>query len=317
MIMLKYCEMNLDRASNFRKDISWLENKKQHNSQWLVMFEDKSLFCTQTNKPLFLSLEEILNLNIENKLLSDAIFLGLEGELSYFVLDLTNHNEQTLNKVNQLGEFCDVRQFGPNIENQLASILILARALCHWHRTHKFCGYCGTINKLVEAGHSRICTNSDCLHQTFPRTDPAVIMLVQKTFPDGIERCLLGRQASWPEGVYSTLAGFVDPGETLEKSVQREVLEESGITVENVKYIASQPWPFPSSIMLGFISTAVSSTIEVDQDELEQASWFTREELKTFKNWGDESEGLKLPRKDSISRFLIDYWIDENSSTGI
>jgi len=307
--MLKYCEMNLDRASNFRKDNTWLADKKKHNSQWLVMFEDKNLFCNDTNEPIFLSLEQLLSLNIDKGLLSDAIFLGLDAEVSYFVLDLSGDNDQILNKATQLGEFYDIRQFGPSIENQLASILILARALCHWHRTHKFCGRCGTINKLVEAGHSRTCTNQSCLHQTFPRTDPAVIMLVEKTFPDGIERCLLGRQATWPQGVYSTLAGFVDPGETLEKAVQREVLEESGIEVENVKYIASQPWPFPSSIMLGFISTAVSSTIEVDQDELEQAKWFTREELKTFSNWGDEDDGLKLPRKDSISRFLIDYWI--------
>ncbi|PAJ72569.1 NADH pyrophosphatase [Pseudoalteromonas sp. NBT06-2] len=308
--MLKYCEMNLDRASNYRKDTAWLEDKKKYNSQWLVMFEDKNLFCTQKNEPVFLTLAALLNLKIDKQLLSEAIFIGLEGEVSYFVLDLTNLNEQVLNKANQLGEFYDIRQFGPSIENQLASILILGRALCYWHRTHKFCGRCGTVNKLVEAGHSRTCTNQNCLHQTFPRTDPAVIMLVQKTFSDGIERCLLGRQASWPKGVFSTLAGFVDPGETLEKAVQREVFEESGIEVENVKYIGSQPWPFPSSIMLGFISTAVSSTIEVDQDELEQANWFTRAQLKQFTNWGDESEGFKLPRKDSISRFLIDCWIN-------
>lgn len=308
--MLKYCEMNLDCASNYRKDTAWLEDKKKYNSQWLVMFEDKNLFCTQKNEPVFLTLAALLNLKIDKQLLSEAIFIGLEGEVSYFVLDLTNLNEQVLNKANQLGEFYDIRQFGPSIENQLASILILGRALCYWHRTHKFCGRCGTVNKLVEAGHSRTCTNQNCLHQTFPRTDPAVIMLVQKTFSDGIERCLLGRQASWPKGVFSTLAGFVNPGETLEKAVQREVFEESGIEVENVKYIGSQPWPFPSSIMLGFISTAVSSTIEVDQDELEQANWFTRAQLKQFTNWGDESEGFKLPRKDSISRFLIDCWIN-------
>ena len=306
--MLKYCEMNLDRASNFRKDNTWLETQKNNNSRWLVMFHDKNLFCNDKNEPIFLSFDELSSLNMDS--LENAIFLGLEGEVSYFALDLTNSNEQILNNANQMGEFYDVRQFGPNIENQVASILILARALCHWHRTHKFCGRCGSVNTLVEAGHSRTCTNLDCSHQTFPRTDPAVIMLVEKTFPDGIERCLLGRQSSWPQGVYSTLAGFVDPGETLEKAVQREVLEEAGIEVKNVEYIASQPWPFPSSIMLGFISTAVSSTIEVNQDELEQAKWFTRAELKTFSNWGDEDEGLKLPRKDSISRFLIDYWIE-------
>ena len=183
--MLKYCEMNLDRASNFRKDSIWLEAKKNNNSRWLVMFEDKNLFCNDKNEPIFLSLDEMLSLKIDS--LEGAIFLGLDGEVSYFALDLTNSNEQILNNANQKGQFYDIRQFGPNIENPVASILILARALCHWHRTHKFCGRCGTVNKLVEAGHSRTCTNLDCLHQTFPRTDPAVIMLVEKIFPPFIE----------------------------------------------------------------------------------------------------------------------------------
>jgi NAD+ diphosphatase len=143
---------------------------------------------------------------------------------------------------------------------------------------------------------------------TFPRTDPAVIMLVTHTFADGVERCLLGRQAQWPEGVYSTLAGFVDPGETLERAVIREVKEEAGVEVDQVRYLASQPWPFPSSIMLGFIATAKSTDIFVEQDELEHAQWFSREELNGFAEWGDDVPGYKLTRKDSISRYLVEYW---------
>ena len=146
------------------------------------------------------------------------------------------------------------------------------------------------------------------MHQTFPRTDPAVIMVVTKTFSDGTERCLLGRQATWPKGLYSSLAGFVDPGETLEQTVIREVKEEAGITVEKAEYIASQPWPFPSSIMLGFIATASSDEISTEQDELEDAKWFSREELAQFKDWHHQGEHLKLPRADSISRYLIEYW---------
>ena len=175
----------------------------------------------------------------------------------------------------------------------------LARGLCYWHATHRYCGRCGSENTLVEAGHSRLCTNEQCKHQTFPRTDPAVIMVVTRTFADGIQRCLLGRKAIWAPGMYSSLAGFVDPGESLEQAVAREVMEEAGIVVGNVRYIASQPWPFPSSIMLGFIAEAVTEDIHVDKDELDDAQWFSREELKRFGNWHEEGEHFKLPRTDS------------------
>jgi len=305
-MMLKYSEMSLNRASNQRKSQHWLASQKNRNSRWLLLHSEQNYFSKSDNAPLFLTLAAVQHLNLEG-----AVFLGIDennDNTPYFALDLTHVDEPLLTAFLLTGEFIDLRKLAVVLDNQFASLLALARGLCFWHRANCFCGHCGAANNLEKAGHARICSNQDCGHQTFPRTDPAVIMIVRKRFADGVERCLLGRQAAWPDGVFSTLAGFVDPGETLEDAVAREVQEESGIAVNNVQYLASQPWPFPSSLMLGFIADACSDEIQVDKDELDDARWFSREQLKHFGEWGDESEGFKVPRSDSISRYLIDYW---------
>ncbi|WP_028862635.1 NAD(+) diphosphatase [Psychromonas aquimarina] len=304
--MLKYSEMQLNRCSNQRKNPQWLESQRNSNSCWVLLHSDQNYFSREDNAALFVTFEAVEHLNLDN-----AVFLGIDennNNRPYFVLDLTHAEQGALAVFLSQGEFIDLRKLAVVLDNQCASILALARALCFWHRMHGFCPRCGSANQLVEAGHSRVCRSPECAHQTFPRTDPAVIMIVRKTFADGVERCLLGRQAAWPDGVYSTLAGFVDPGETLETAVAREVQEESGIHVNNVQYITSQPWPFPSSIMLGFIADACSEKILVDKEELDDARWFSRDELNSFAEWGDESAGFKLSRVDSISRYLIEYW---------
>jgi len=306
-MMLKYSEMLLDRASNQRKSPEWLVSQKNNNSRWVLTHSDQNYFNQADNAPLFLTLEIVQHLDLEA-----AVFLGLDeknGNTPYFALDLTHVDEALVAAFLVEGEFSDLRKVAVILDNQSASLMALARGLCFWHRSHCFCGRCGSVNKSEPAGHARLCTNLDCQHQTFPRTDPAVIMIVRKLFADGIERCLLGRQVEWPEGVYSTLAGFVDPGETLETAVVREVQEESGITVTNVQYVASQPWPFPSSIMLGFIADASSDDIQVDKQEIDDARWFSRAELQSFGDWGDDAPGFKVPRVDSISRYLIDHWV--------
>jgi NAD+ diphosphatase len=146
---------------------------------------------------------------------------------------------------------------------------------------------------------------------TFPRTDPAVIMLVEHRPESGPSRCLLARNARFPSRMMSTLAGFVDPSESLEETVEREVYEESGIQVTNVTYQASQPWPFPSSIMLGFHALALTTEIRIDSIEIEEAGWFSAEQLGNFGEWGDAGDGYCLPRKDSIARYLIETWMAE------
>jgi NAD+ diphosphatase len=178
-----------------------------------------------------------------------------------------------------------------------AGLLGYARGMVLWRARHRFCGTCGATTLAAKGGHVLICTNPACRHEQFPRIDPAIIVLVS----DG-ERALLGRQAAWPVGRYSTIAGFVEPGESLEDAVAREVFEETGIEVNRIQYHSSQPWPFPSSLMLGFTAHAQTTQIQLRDDELEDAQWFTREDL---------ASGRPLvPPNVSISFRLIEHWFD-------
>ena len=175
----------------------------------------------------------------------------------------------------ELGQFQELRQVAALLDAPDAAILAHARAMAYWHQRHRFCGDCGSPTESREGGYVRVCSNAQCGQHHFPRSDPAIIVLVESG-----NRCLLGRKSSWPAGQYSTIAGFVEPGECIEGAVIREVSEETGVQVGEIHYQSSQPWPFPSSLMLGFRARAVESTIRVDQDELrrEDAQWFTREE---------------------------------------
>lgn len=182
-------------------------------------------------------------------------------------------------------------------------LLLHAIGLAEWLFVTRFCPRCGGGLEPRAAGHELVCTQ--CGRAQFPRTDPAVIMIVASGEPGAEEeRCLLGRQAVWPEGRFSTLAGFYEPGETLEDTVRREVAEETGVLVGEVEYFGNQPWPLPASLMLGFVGRATSTEIDVDRDEIEEARWFTRAELRTEA----EAGRLLLPRGVSISRSLVEHW---------
>lgn len=192
----------------------------------------------------------------------------------------------------------NVRLIGHQLSELEASLLVHAIGLAQWHRHHHHCAMCGAKTVITEAGHSRHCENCGSNH--FPRTDPAVIVLIT----DDSDRALLGRQPAWPEDRYSTLAGFVEPGESLEAAVRREMFEEVGLTLKDMRYAASQPWPFPASLMLGFYATAYSTGITIDHEEIADARWFTRQELSELTNSGQ----IKIPGPISISRWLIDNW---------
>jgi NAD+ diphosphatase len=194
-------------------------------------------------------------------------------------------------------ELRELRPLAPMLPADSASLLAYARALVLWRARHRFCGVCGTPNRTARAGHVMRCSRPGCDTETFPRLDPAIIVLV--TDASG-ERALLGRQASWPAGRYSTIAGFVEPGESLEDAVVREVEEETGVQVERVEYEASQPWPFPASLMLGFRAVARTHAITLRDGELEDARWFTRADLAA----GHPA----LPPAGAISARLIDGW---------
>ncbi len=191
-----------------------------------------------------------------------------------------------------------LRDVGARLSDADAGMFAHAAALEQWHARHVRCPLCGAATVVALAGHIRRCVNDGSEH--YPRTDPAVIMLVT----DDDDRCLLGRQPSWPAGRMSTLAGFVEAGETLEHAVVREVFEEVGIRVGDVRYVASQPWPFPSSLMLAFTAKASTTDLQIDDDEIAEARWFSRDELRIAITGGS----LRLPMGASVAFYLIDGW---------
>lgn len=199
--------------------------------------------------------------------------------------------------VERAGEqFAELRPLVSELPADEAGLAAYARAMNLWRANHRHCGRCGGATRPSRAGHARHCPA--CGHQSFPRLDPAIIVLVH----DG-ERALLGRQASWAPQRYSTLAGFVEPGESLEDAVRREVREEAGVVTHDIEYHSSQPWPFPSSLMLGFTARATATVPELHDGELEDARWFTRAELRR----GD----VTLPPPEAISRRLIEHWLGD------
>jgi NAD+ diphosphatase len=247
------------------------------------------------------------------------VFLGLIDERPHFALDLSAHDGPAEmlrspalaaagfgdSDAGPVGvRFADLRQLAGRLARDEGALLALARAMMFWHSRHRFCGVCGQPTRSEEAGHMRRCTDPACNTMHFPRTDPAVIMLVT----DG-DRALLGRNKNFVQGMYSTLAGFVEPGESLEDAVAREVREETGVEVGAVHYHSSQPWPFPANIMLGFYADATSTEIAVDPEELADAQWFTRDWLISHV----DDDTFRLPRLDSIARRLIQDWLADRS----
>lgn len=217
--------------------------------------------------------------------------LGAVGDVVYVAVEVAADGWDALGGAVELG---GLREAGPLLPPHEANLLALATGLATWHATHAFCGACGSPTEVAWAGHLRRCPA--CGRQHFPRTDPAIIVAVTHA-----GRLLLGRHPSWPPGIGSVLAGFVEPGESLEDAVAREVREEAGIGVHDVAYHSSQPWPFPGSVMLGFTAQATADVLTTDPEELVDARWYTRDELA--------AEVVRLSPSLSISRRLIDDWI--------
>jgi NAD+ diphosphatase len=290
----------LDRASHLRKDEAWLAARRHDRSSRLVpVWRGENLIALPTPeapRAVLLAVEAVAGTEAENTHL-----LGLAEDCAYFALDLSSHDSpQATLDIDAGAEFMDLRRVGPLLPRREGSLLAYARGLVYWHARHGYCGVCGSPTRSEEAGHLRRCTDPQCATPHFPRTDPGVIMLVH----DG-ERCLLGRQKSWAPGMRSTLAGFVEPGESLEEAVAREVYEETKVTLDRITYHSSQPWPFPASLMLGFHASARSTAIEVDHSELEDAAWYQKDWLRTHQ----DDESFRLPRRDSIARRLIEDWL--------
>jgi len=297
-----YTNKTLDRAAHRREDQDWLSVRLRHPESRLLPVWGTQNFVTGGDEPQ----PAMLDMTMLEALAGDpgdALLLGVSGETAYFALDISHiEAPDDLVELASMGRFEDLRSVGPLLRPEQGSLMAYARGLVTWHQRHSFCGVCGHETDMVSAGHSRKCRNDACEAQHFPRTDPAVIMLVH----DG-ERIILGRNPRIPAGMYSVLAGFVEPGESLEDTVRREVLEEVSVSVEDVHYHSSQPWPFPCSLMVGFTARATSFEVQPDPAELDDARWYSRAELRA----SPEDENFRLPRRDSIARRLIEDWLAE------
>ena len=303
----------LDRADTLRPDSVAIEK--------LLRSEEARAIVFWRGRPLVDSVTDNLHaLPIDHPILKLAkeppVFLGISDETPIFSYDISSWEptdidpqaigqffDRSVNHHPSLPEdivFAELRTFMAQFSALDAELAASAMGLHNWHRSHRFCAKCGSRSEVANAGWVRICPDCDTRH--FPRTDPVVIMLVTHN-----EEILMGRSPHWPEGMYSLLAGFMEPGETLEAAVRREVFEEAGVMVGPVEYLVSQPWPFPSSLMIGCRGEATSTAISLDENELEDALWVSKETLidvMTGKN-----DRLKPARRGSVSRFLVDRWL--------
>lgn len=286
--------LSFDRAAHHRTDDAWLATAWQQCR--VVAVTSKSATPTRGPHTVYRS---------PGSVPTDAPrrFLGVIDDVPYFAATV----EQ-----DRADDWRTLREFGPMADDLEASLVVSAIALEQWHQRHTFCPRCGQPTIETHAGWTRTCTADGSQH--FPRTDPAVIMLIH----DGGDRALLGRGHDWNPGRFSTLAGFVEPGESLEAAVAREVYEEVGVRITDIDYVASQPWPFPASLMVGFTARLDGDpSLQLDPVEMAEAAWFTRAEIDQARAWTDtktapdESAQLQgISPYLSISRYLIDRWLD-------
>src|SRR5665213_612915 len=227
------------------------------------------------------------------------LFLGLWKGATIFAVDLEGGADPADGPLEGLGRFEDLRAIALTLTAGDAAIAATAKSMFEWRRKHRHCAACGEIAPVADGGWKRICPA--CRAQHFPRTDPVVIMLAVKG-----EACLLGRQAAWPEGMYSALAGFLEPGESIEEACARELFEESGLRAMRVRYHSTQPWPYPSSLMIGLIAEVAEGEAVADETELEAVRWLTRDEARRLVR--GELEDAKAPGPLAIAHQLIKAW---------
>ena len=297
-----YSSDYLDRVSHLRNDPDWLSRQlSETTSRLLPVWQHHNLVVSgETVAAAALEIHHVDGLRSED---AEPILLGLVGDTVYFTLDVSHitdpHEHEVLTSA---GLFEDLRKVGPYVGREEGNLLAYARGINYWHQRHRFCGVCGAPTRSEAAGHQRRCTDEACNASHFPRTDVACIMLVYDE-----DRIIMGKAPRFQGRMQSVLAGFLEPGETLEDCVAREVFEEVGVRVTDVEYQHSQPWPFPASPMVGFRARALDTAITIDEKELLSAGWLSRDELKAI----TPDSPVQLPRPDSIARRLIEEWLAE------
>lgn len=279
---LAFTTSPVDRAAERRSDGEWLEAAWRSGSTRVLVVADGRALVVDGGLAL-----------VQPSAAPDGerYLLGVDGDgVTYFALHVLGPHPDP--------QAMTLREASVKLDDRDGGLLVHAVALANWHSTHRFCARCGAPTMVAEAGYLRRCPVDESEH--YPRTDPAVIVLVT----DERERCLLGRHPNWPAGRYSTLAGFVEPGETPEQAVAREVYEETKVVVEAATYAGSQPWPFPSNLMLGYYARAAGTEPQPDGSEISDAHWFSRDDLAAAIRSGE----IKVPPSVAISRRLIEGW---------
>ena len=283
-----FTESRLDRATHLRECPEQLtrlaQTKKTH---YLPVYNGRHLYTTRPEQQLWVMEEPVPG--------SVPCFLGILDDELWFACPLDSDQAKALEE--QTGSrFTSLRRSALRLDSQQAHIAMYSRGLDLWQRNRRYCPRCGSPNRVHSAGHRLLCQQG---HEQFPHIEPAIIVLISKG-----DRCLLSRKANWPPNVYSTLAGFVEPGETIEEAVKREMLEEANIQVTDIQYQGSQPWPFPASLMLAFTATAINEDIRLD-DELEDVQWFSRTDLKN----AIERGLVSIPPRFTVAHSLIDDFL--------
>lgn len=285
----------LVRPADGRVDEAWLAARRADPCSEILLFAGERPVLFRGGDAL--TRREPVRLEAAPALRGDPVFLGLDArDVALFAGELADAGQ--LPGDVKLVELRSIAMQGL-VSGPELGLLARARSLLHWHARHRFCANCGAATASVDGGYRRRC--NDCATDHFPRTDPVAIMVVRHT---ATGRFLLGRQPRFAPGVYSALAGFVEPGETIEDAGRREVAEEAGVRVGAVRYVGSQPWPFPASLMIGLLGEAESDALQVDRNELEDARWFTREDLEGMLAW-NHPDGLKVPPPLAIAHHLI------------
>jgi len=295
----RFSGVRLDRLVDYREDNDWQQQQLQsQNTRLVPLWRSRCLVektADQNYEAVYVHPAELQQYNV----IREPTLLGKKDDQVYFAVTVNDQQREQLLKRHNNSEFSDLRILAGDMHPLKAGILAYAKALHYWQHRHTFCGTCGAANTLHSGGHRMVCSNDECGRQTFPRIDPAIIVLVSHG-----DACLLGRQARWPKNRFSTLAGFVEPGESLEDAVVREIWEEARVRLKTISYRSSQPWPFPAAAMAGFIAEAKSRDCEIGDNELEVIRWFSSKELPQLLAKGE----IYMPNRVSIAFQLVSEW---------
>jgi NAD+ diphosphatase len=298
----RFTSVRLDRLAEYRENPEWVAAAQNSDAaRFVPLWHSRSLLAAsdEGQVAVYLKPGELDHLDK----IQPPTLLGTDGKRYFFVVSINDSQREEVLARHPEARFIDLRRASIDMDAKHAGVLAYAKALHYWQHRHIFCGVCGSPNRLQSSGHKLVCSNEECARQSFPRIDPAIIVLITHG-----NACLLGRNANWQPKHFSTLAGFVEPGESLEDAVVREVYEEAQVRLNKIRYVSSQPWPFPASSMCGFYAEAESRDYTVS-DELEELRWYTVDELDA----AVMEDSVRLSPPVSIAFRLLADWYHKQS----